>query len=1301
MGGILIKPDPTGPTHPELNFLTRDPVHPVLLARPREAVIRILRLGLERRWNNTQHQPGEAVIRILRLDLERRWNNTQGQKSVWWSLWNFPKIPKTIGGKHFFESIERFTPGFEEGVVLSLWSGAVVAPSVISCAGGGLSLPSRPKRGFCRPRRENATIYELFAFPDGISGTERVALPQSRFINTKLGQQFYCVLYVFAEGVALSYGGDKQQNQMKQPETVGHGSTPPSGIDLISGDEQSNMLASTSNNKAGDKEKLIEAAKLLSIQKAVGFSFEEAEDVTIRQLIDQERGDRAKKMEEEKKEDDCDWVFLPSEGRSGGILSIWGKSNNSLIFSFMGEGFVGVCLEWGVRKTICLVINVYSKCDVASKRRLWSNLIDCKRGLGDERWCVVGDFNAVGRLEERIGVNSADVVSTPTEVVEFRNFMEDLELVDIPLLGRRFTWYQANGRAARIGELVVDIRDLDVRGELVGLSTQELEGRKEKFGILWKLLKSKEMLLFQRSRSKWLKEGDANTKFFHGSVKARLKSNLVMGLLVDGEWLESPSLIKAAVSSFLKNHVSSIPKVRPKLDGVVFPSLSEEETVGLTSPFTLEEIEDVVQSSDGNKSPGPDGFNYAFLKKFWELIKGEIRILFDQFHGNSSLSKCFLSYFVTLIPKVSSPGSLSDFRPISLLGCLYKLIAKVLAKRLAKVMDSVIAPNQSAFIKGRNLVDGVVIVNEVVEAARNSKKECVIFKVDFEKAYARLIGVSLITCSGVDGFSGVMRRTVDLNLFKGFSLGRNPIAISHLQYAYDTLCIGEVSVENLWTIKAILRGFELASGLKVNFWKSGLIGVNVSPTFMTMACTFLNCRLGTFPFKYLGLPIGANPKCLTTWDPLLAHLRKRLCSWRNKHISLGGRIVMINAVLNAIPIFHLSFLKMPVLVWKKVVRIQREFLWGCVRGGKKVSWVKWSVVCKDKAKGGLGVRDIRLVNISLLSKWRWRLLQPGRPLWKEVLVAKYGEFILNKVDWSGVRIPSTASMWWRDISSIDKVVSSKDWFAESIVRKVGNGNSTSFWSTIWIGDDPLSVVFPRLFSLSNNNDRMVKDFGEYREGRWIWSFSWRRDLFQWEEDLVAQLRELLDPVVLSLEEDWWRWRPETNGVFSVNSSYKLLVDELESEEVLEEAEITVFGQIWDSPAPSKVIAFSWQLLYDQIPTRKNLEARDMVLADMPWECVGCVGNVESSLHLFLHCPSAMLVWYEVFKWLGLVIVIPPSLFLLFEIFRGSARNVKIRKGLMMIWHATLWSIWKARNRSMFGDGVFIPMDIVEDTKVLS
>jgi len=205
-----------------------------------------------------------------------------------------------------------------------------------------------------------------------------------------------------------------------------------------------------------------------------------------------------------------------------------------------------------------------------------------------------------------------------------------------------------------------------------------------------------------------------------------------------------------------------------------------------------------------------------------------------------------------------------------------------------------------------------------------------------------------------EGFSGLMRNAVDRNIFKGFEVKRGGVTLSHLQYADDTLCIGKASVENLWTLKAILRGFELVSGLKVNFHKSCLIGVNVPPDFMERACSFLNCRQGSVPFMYLGLLVGDNPRRVETWEPLVDHLRRRLFSWGNRYISLGGRIVLLNLVLNSIPIFYLSLMKMPAKVVKLIVSLQRNFLWGGVMGGRRrLCWVKWSKVCQPRLKGGL------------------------------------------------------------------------------------------------------------------------------------------------------------------------------------------------------------------------------------------------------------------------------------------------------------------------------------------------------------
>jgi hypothetical protein len=296
-------------------------------------------------------------------------------------------------------------------------------------------------------------------------------------------------------------------------------------------------------------------------------------------------------------------------------------------------------------------------------------------------------------------------------------------------------------------------------------------------------------------------------------------------------------------------------------------------------------------------------------------------------------------------------------------------VAKILAKRLAIVMDRLVAPTQSAFLKGRLLVDGVMVVNEMVDLAKKTGKSCLILKVDFEKAYDSvewsfldyMLGrfgfrekwknwirtcvfggsMSVLVNGGpteeiniqrglkqgdplapflfllvVEGLGELMRRAVELQRFKGFQVGRRGVVVSHLQYADDTLCIGEATVENLWALKAILRDFEMTSRLKVNFWKSNIMGVNVPLEFMRSASTFLNCRVRYVPFKYLGLPVGANPRRISTWELLIQSLRNRLGSWMNRYISLGGRITLLNSVLSLIHIFYLSFMKMPIHVWK-------------------------------------------------------------------------------------------------------------------------------------------------------------------------------------------------------------------------------------------------------------------------------------------------------------------------------------------------------------------------------------------------
>lgn len=120
-----------------------------------------------------------------------------------------------------------------------------------------------------------------------------------------------------------------------------------------------------------------------------------------------------------------------------------------------------------------------------------------------------------------------------------------------------------------------------------------------------------------------------------------------------------------------------------------------------------------------------------------------------------------------------------------------------------------------------------------------------------------------------------------------------------LQFADDTLFIGEATTQNVLTLKCILRCFELASGLKVNFSKSKLIGIATGNHVLSSFAMALHCLIEDTPFNYLGLLVGGNPRRMAFCDSIISRVKKRLASWKNKVLSFGGRICLIQSVLSS------------------------------------------------------------------------------------------------------------------------------------------------------------------------------------------------------------------------------------------------------------------------------------------------------------------------------------------------------------------------------------------------------------------
>lgn len=227
-----------------------------------------------------------------------------------------------------------------------------------------------------------------------------------------------------------------------------------------------------------------------------------------------------------------------------------------------------------------------------------------------------------------------------------------------------------------------------------------------------------------RGGERWLLEGDASTAFFHGVANKRKTKCLIRSLEDNGEIVTEVGKLKDLITSFYKNLFGSKRQSNVRLHSDIWKQ---------NSKITIKENEE--------------------LKVFWNEIKDILLEMFQDLRtGHPDLFR--LNYgILTLIPKVKGANNIKQFRPISLLNVVYKIITKVLTLRLNRVADKIICPNQSAFVLGRFILDGVVVIHEVLHELARKKQSGIILKLDFEKAYDKVSWRFLEEVTKSKGFS--------------------------------------------------------------------------------------------------------------------------------------------------------------------------------------------------------------------------------------------------------------------------------------------------------------------------------------------------------------------------------------------------------------------------------------------------------------------------------------------------------------------------------------------------------------------
>jgi hypothetical protein len=311
----------------------------------------------------------------------------------------------------------------------------------------------------------------------------------------------------------------------------------------------------------------------------------------------------------------------------------------------------------------------------------------------------------------------------------------DRKLKEISRSLQRWSDKQIGHVSSQLASAKEILHKLEIAQDLRSLTSAEiwLKNKLKRHSLM--LASFKRTMARLRSQITWLKEGDANTKYFHLQARHRKRKKLLTNLKDGG--------------TILTNHYEKAALVDQDYTKLIGQAAERERTINLESiglpvhdlsdldlPFTEEEVWDTIRNLPANKAPGPDGFTGRFYKVCWNIIKGDVLNAIMAVGNRNFINLDRLnSAYITLIPKVEGSDQVKDFRPISLVHSFAKLITKVLASRLAKRLNDLVSPNQSAFVKGRFIQDNFLLVQQTARLLHSQNMARLLFKLDITKAF--------------------------------------------------------------------------------------------------------------------------------------------------------------------------------------------------------------------------------------------------------------------------------------------------------------------------------------------------------------------------------------------------------------------------------------------------------------------------------------------------------------------------------------------------------------------------------------
>ncbi|KAL2235687.1 UNVERIFIED_CONTAM: hypothetical protein Sindi_1300900 [Sesamum indicum] len=530
--------------------------------------------------------------------------------------------------------------------------------------------------------------------------------------------------------------------------------------------------------------------------------------------------------------------------------------------------------------------------------------------------------------------------------------------------------------------------------------------------------------------------------------------------------------------------------------------LSNEEATALLLPFTPADVKQAVFDIDEDKAPGPDGYSLGFFKAAWPIVGQVVTSAVLDFFSTGRLLKQLNTTLLALIPKVHSPMTVSDFRPIACCNVLYKIIAKLIVQKLSVIMDKLISPCQAAFVPGCSIGDNIRLAQELFTGYNQTRlpPRCAL-KLDIRKAYDIVDWDFLIAVFEMFGFPITFVKwtcvttpsfSVGLNgkphgFFRGprglrqgepllpylFVLVMEVLHLGFLQlidqeelfsyhwkceaarifqlgFADDVILFCRVDMDSLRIFKEGLDRFAEWSSLRLNVQKSHLIISRSVQTLREEMLALLGFQEGVLPMRYLGLPLISSQLTIADCRPLLLKIDKRIAGWEGTTISYADRVQIIKSVLISLSLYWASTFILPKKVINEIEKRLRPFLWkGTTNSG--YAKVAWKDICRPKEEGGLGFKDISTLNRALMTKQLCDVIRCDRTsIWVEWL---YKGRLQHTSIWT---IMDHGGSWgWR------KILRLRMFLRTMVDYRIGDGRNFFLWQDPWHHLGPLCDTFPR------------------------------------------------------------------------------------------------------------------------------------------------------------------------------------------------------------------------------------------------